>query len=135
MPRFSVTRVIHFCYGHRLLDYEGKCMHPHGHNGVAELSIAKEELDKRGMVVDFGDVKKTVGAWVDETLDHKMLLRKDDVLVPLLRGLGEPVVTMDENPTAENIAKLIYRRAKETGLPVSEVKLWETPQSFAVYSE
>ena len=32
---YRVTVQIHFCYGHRLLDYEGACAHPHGHNGHA----------------------------------------------------------------------------------------------------
>ena len=42
---FSVTRVFHFCYGHRLMDYAGKCRHPHGHNGKVEISIRKDRLD------------------------------------------------------------------------------------------
>ena len=132
---FGVTRIVHFCYGHRLLDYDGKCAHPHGHNGVAELTIEKQALDHRGMVVDFGDVKRRIGSWIDAELDHKMILRADDPLASILRQLGEPVYVMDENPTAENLAQLIFRKAKEMDLPLAEVKLWETPQSFATYRE
>lgn len=135
MADYSVTRLIHFCYGHRLMDYDGRCRHPHGHNGVAELRIASKKLDRRGMVVDFGEVKRVIGAWIDKELDHTMLLRKDDPFLPILRKMGEPVHVMDENPTAENIARLIYRQARKNRLPVTEVRLWETPQSFATYSE
>ena len=43
---FRVTREIQFCYGHRLLNYEGKCRHLHGHNGIAVISIEAESLDR-----------------------------------------------------------------------------------------
>ena len=130
---FRVTVQIHFCYGHRLLDYEGACAHPHGHNGLVEIELEATELDRRGMVVDFGDVKRDIKRWIDERLDHQMLLRKDDPLVVWLEEQGEPHYLMDENPTAENIAREIFRHAKEGGFPVSAVRLWETPTSFATY--
>ena len=42
---YSVTKRIEFCYGHRLLDYDGMCAHPHGHNAVAEVEIRSGELE------------------------------------------------------------------------------------------
>ena len=45
---FQVTREIRFCYGHRLLDYDGKCRHLHGHNGRAVITLASETLDPLG---------------------------------------------------------------------------------------
>ena len=130
---FKVCRVIDFCYGHRLLNYEGKCKYPHGHNGRVEIEIASERLDHRGMVVDFNDIKRVVQSWIDQELDHRMLLRRDDPLVKPLKELGEPVYLMDENPTAENIAKLIFTYALSQGFAVTQVKLWETEHSFAIY--
>ena len=47
---FQVTREIRFCYGHRLLNYDGKCRHLHGHNGRAVITLQAEELDTLGMV-------------------------------------------------------------------------------------
>jgi 6-pyruvoyltetrahydropterin/6-carboxytetrahydropterin synthase len=131
---FSVTREITFCYGHRLLDYDGKCRHLHGHNGRAVITLAAPALDQLGMVVDFTRLKRVVGAWIDEHLDHKMLLHKDDPMLPLLRQQGEPVFVFDVNPTAENIARLIFDFTAEQGFPVVEVKLWETESCFATYS-
>lgn len=131
---FRATVQIHFCYGHRLLDYDGACAHPHGHNGIAEIELETRELDKRGMVVDFGDVKRAVKTWIDETMDHRMLLRRDDPLAEWLEEHGEPVVRFDDNPTAENIARAIFERARGEGLPVTAVRLWETPSSYATYS-
>ena len=130
---FRVTREIHFCYGHRLLNYEGKCRHLHGHNGKAVITLEGPSLDARGMVMDFSELKRVVGGWIDDTLDHTMLLNKADPVLPELQKRGERVHVLDVNPTAENIAKLIFDFAKREGFPVTEVRLWETESCFATY--
>ena len=131
----TVVKRLHFCYGHRLMDYDGKCSHPHGHNGAVELELASEKLDDKGMVVDFTDVKRIASTLIEDELDHRMLLRKDDPLVPYLDRLGEKPYVMSENPTAENIARLIYNHARSKGLPIVAVRLWETHDAFAEYRE
>ncbi|TWU24648.1 6-pyruvoyl trahydropterin synthase family protein [Bythopirellula polymerisocia] len=131
---FRVTREIDFCYGHRLLNYDGKCRFLHGHNGRAVISIEGAELDSRGMVLDFSDIKKTVSTWIDENLDHRMILCRQDPVVPILEEMGEPLYLLDENPTAENIAKLIYDQTMAQDVPIIEVRLWETPRCFATYA-
>lgn len=131
---FRVTREIDFCYGHRLLNYEGKCKHLHGHNGRAVITIESETLDERGMVLDFSDIKRVVSNWIDENLDHRMILCRDDPARSSLEQLGEPLFLVDENPTAENIAKLIFDFTKSQGFPIVEVRLWETPRCFATYA-
>ncbi len=130
---FQVTREIHFCYGHRLLHYEGKCRHLHGHNGKVEITLQTDDLNWQGMVLDFSEIKRSLAAWIDETLDHRMILHREDPAVPALLELGEPLFLVDFNPTAENLARLIYDRAKSQGLPVVSVRLWETPQCSAWY--
>jgi 6-pyruvoyltetrahydropterin/6-carboxytetrahydropterin synthase len=131
---YRVSREILFCYGHRLLNYEGKCRYLHGHNGRAVITLAAAELDRLGMVMDFSRLKRIVGHWIDEMLDHKMLLHKDDPLLPFLREQGEPIYVMDVNPTAENIARLIYDYCAAQGFPVAEVQLWETEHCYATYA-
>ncbi len=131
---FQVTKVIHFCYGHRLLNYEGKCKHPHGHNGRVEIELCSDRLDDRGMVYDFSDISKKVKVWIDEKLDHQMLLCEKDPMVSYLEEQEEPFFVMKENPTAENIAKLIFEYTASLGLPITKVTLWETESSKAVYS-
>ena len=130
---FRVTRAISFCYGHRLLNYDGKCRHLHGHNGRAVLTLEAQQLDRLGMVVDFSRIKQVISTWIDATLDHRMLLHRDDPVLPLLREQGEPVFVMDVNPTAENIAKLIYDFAIAQHFPVVKVRLWETESCYATY--
>ena len=53
----------------------------------------------------------------------------------MLQDLGEPLYLLDVNPTAENIARLIYEFTAEQGFPVTEVRLWETPNCFATYAK
>jgi 6-pyruvoyltetrahydropterin/6-carboxytetrahydropterin synthase len=130
---YRVTREIHFCYGHRLLNYDGKCRHLHGHNGRAVIVLEAPALDALGMVVDFSRIKRVVSTWINDALDHRMLLHQDDPLLPLLRQQGEPVFVMDVNPTAENIARVIFDYTRSQGFPVVEVHLWETEDSYATY--
>jgi 6-pyruvoyltetrahydropterin/6-carboxytetrahydropterin synthase len=131
---YSVTKRIDSCYGHRLLDYDGICKHPHGHNAVAEIEVRTDSLDKRNMVVDFSDIKRIVKGWVDRELDHKMVLRHDDPLVKPLQQLGEPIFIVDSNPTVERIARLIFDHSREEGIAVVRVTVWETPTSWATYT-
>ena len=132
---YKIVKRIHFCYGHRLLEYDGKCANPHGHNGILEIELLSNKLDSRGMVYDFTDVKKRLSEFIELEIDHRMLLREDDPIVAALEALGETVFTMRDNPTAENIAKLIFQEAKDRNLPVASVRLWETPDAFAEYRE
>lgn len=130
---FRVTREIDFCYGHRLLNYSGKCRHLHGHNGRAVIVLEGEQLDERGMLVDFTDIKSSLRQWIEDELDHRMILCRDDPALPFLQQLQEPLHIIDRNPTAENIARLIFDRAHDQGFPVVEVTLWETVRSCATY--
>ena len=54
---YRVTTEIHFSYGHRLLNYNGKCAHPHGHNARVEIELATPTLDVADIAVDFGVLK------------------------------------------------------------------------------
>jgi 6-pyruvoyltetrahydropterin/6-carboxytetrahydropterin synthase len=130
---YTATTEIHFAYGHRLLDYIGKCAHPHGHNARVEIEVEAEQLDVAGMATDFTVLKHGLQDWVDEHLDHQMLLRRDDPLVPVLQGMQEPIYVMEVNPTAETLARLLYDLAAQQGFSVAMVRFWESPTSYATY--
>jgi 6-pyruvoyltetrahydropterin/6-carboxytetrahydropterin synthase len=132
---YRVSRQIDFCYGHRLLNYAGKCRYLHGHNGRAVITVEAEQLDDRGMVLDFTDIKRLVSGWIDENLDHRMILCREDPAVAALEKLGEPMFLVNANPTAEHIARLIFDYAVAQGFPVVDVKLWETPKCCASYGK
>jgi 6-pyruvoyltetrahydropterin/6-carboxytetrahydropterin synthase len=130
---YSVSRSVSFCYGHRLLNYAGKCRHLHGHNARAVIRLESASLDDLGMVEDFSRMKRLLRDWLDADIDHTLLLHRDDPLLPLLRSAGERVYVVDENPTAEVIARMIFDYVRGQGFPVVEVELWETDNSVASY--
>ena len=132
---FTVAREFSFSYGHRLYRYEGKCRRLHGHNGRARVEVAAEggALDEMGMALDFARMKETLGRWIDEELDHRVFLAKDDPLVSALAELGDPPVVVDGNPTAEAFAEMIFNFARRAGLNVVRVDFWETEKCRATY--
>ncbi len=108
---------------HRLFDYNGPCEALHGHNYRVQVFYAGVELDRFGMLVDFGDIKKSFHA-VLETIDHTYL---NDL--PAFQNLS---------PSAENIAMYIFRGMKRTPFAratLLRVSVWETPTQVATYSE
>ncbi len=132
---YKVTKELSFCYGHRLMHYQGKCRVPHGHNAKVAIDLMAETLDPLGMVVDFTDIKRILQGWIDSNLDHRMLLRRDDPLAKWLQETGEPCFIVEHNPTAETIAQLIFEYAVSQGFPVVEVRLWETSDAYATYRQ
>jgi 6-pyruvoyltetrahydropterin/6-carboxytetrahydropterin synthase len=131
---YTITKRLTFCYGHRLLNYEGKCRFLHGHNASVDITFRAGTLDRRGMVADFGEIKAAVKGWLDSEIDHTLLLCREDPLVPVLEAAGERVTLVDWNPTAENIARMIYEYVERKGFPVVEVTVWETESAFARFS-
>lgn len=131
---YSISREMSFCYGHRLPEHGGKCRFLHGHNGLVKITIRADSLDDGGMVMDFGDIRSGIEAWIDAELDHHTILYREDPLVPLLQGAGQRVVVMNAIPTAENIAELIFHKACEMKLSVESVQVWETPRNAACYT-
>ena len=128
-----VTKTIEFSYGHRIVGHEGMCRYLHGHNGVVEVSVVAESVDALGMVIDFGELGRAVKGWIDANLDHRMVLSREDPAVKALSDLEEPLYLMDDNPTAENMARHIFERIRDLGVAVAEVRFWETPSSSAGY--
>ena len=63
-----------------------------------------------------------------------MLLAQDDPIIEVLKQAGEKFYVMEDNPTAENISRLIYQYVESRGYPVVSVTLWETGTSYAEYS-
>ena len=85
------------------------------------------------MVIDFIDVKNSIGKWIEDNLDHRLILEEHDPLVTVLRKHGEPVLALSVEPTAENLAQFIYKQAERFGLSVCAVTVWETEKCAAEY--
>jgi 6-pyruvoyltetrahydropterin/6-carboxytetrahydropterin synthase len=132
---YSITKEIYFCYGHRLMQHPGKCKNLHGHSVKAAITVSASSLNQQGMVCDFADIQHPLARYIDSELDHNLLLHRDDPLIGYLVESGERFTALDEPPTAEVLARMIYQAARQAGLPVSSVTLWETASACARYSE
>lgn len=130
---FSVSKSFSFCYAHRLLNDPGKCKNLHGHTGRVVVSLNSKDTNEIGMVCHFDRLKETIGKWINDNLDHKTILSKSDPIAGYLNKNGEKVFEMNQNPTAENIAKLIYDKSVELGLKLSKVEVWESDSASAIY--
>lgn len=133
--KVTVSRKAHFNAAHRLYrkdwSYEkndeifGKCNNPnfHGHNYELIVSVTGEIDPETGYVIDMKVLKDIIKAEVEDALDHKNL----NVEVPEFTDL---------NPTAENIAVVIYNKIKPKLATVLdlEITLYETPRNFVTYS-
>lgn len=142
----TCTRTFGFDAGHRILNHESKCASLHGHRYTAEVTCtAPEGLDKLGRVIDFGCIKELVGGWIDDELDHRMILNLADPMFTWLDGAAPGTVVavfgsrgvfaMQQNPTAENLVRLVFENAQrllaERGVNVTHVRLYETPNCWA----
>lgn len=132
---FTIKKIFEFCYAHRLHGYPGQCGNIHGHTAKVEVSCNVKDLKESGMAIDFKVISKKVGDWIDENLDHRLILDKKDPIVKKIKESGEDVCELDSPPSAENLAKIIFNAVKDLGFPVSKVAFWESPNSVAKYKE
>lgn len=95
--------------GHRILNHEGKCSRPHGHNYEITVSVTGV-VSEDGFVVDKGDVTSIINEW-----DHMFLVEKGDPLVEALEaaGDGDSLVVLEHPPTAEVMSILFEKRMLE----------------------
>ena len=132
---FTIKKTFHLAYAHRLMEHKGKCRNLHGHNALVEVTLKARKLNSEKMVMDFTDLARVMKKWLDDNLDHKVLLAKKDPLLKLLQKEGQDCFATAQNPTAEILAELIFKALKRAGLPVHKVAFWETPTSMAGYKE
>jgi 6-pyruvoyltetrahydropterin/6-carboxytetrahydropterin synthase len=129
----TAVRRITFCAGHRLMKHEGHCAHLHGHNYVVLFHAQASQLDPVGRVIDFSVLKRCLGGWIETHWDHGFICCKDDreTLDALSAIPGQKLYVLDENPTAENLARHLLEivapsELEGTGVRVVRIQLWET---------
>ena len=106
MNRLTVTRYHDISCGHRVYGHEGKCKNLHGHNYRIHFTLSAVELDTLNRVLDFGVIKTILCAWLEDTIDHKFLVWKEDPAMDDLCAINpDGVIVVDFNPTAEAIAE------------------------------
>jgi 6-pyruvoyltetrahydropterin/6-carboxytetrahydropterin synthase len=121
---YQVTVKKGFSAAHMLKEIGGKCENLHGHNFTVAVTVASERLNAEGLVVDFRLLKEWLGEVLGE-LDHRCLNE-----VSWLEG---------QNPSAENLAKIIFQqlsgRIRQEGLFLQKVVVGESDNSEATYEQ
>ncbi len=132
--KIAVIRREHFNAAHRLYREEwsdeknrttfGKCSLPHfhGHNYELEIKVVGDIDPITGFVMDLKKLSDLVNEKVLERFDHKNL----NIDTEEFKNL---------NPTAENIAVVIYDLLRPHIEPAFElfIRLFETPRNFVEY--
>ena len=122
---FEIEVSAAFEAAHFIRGYNGKCARLHGHNWRVEAIVRGEDLDKLGMLVDFKILKAELNKILD-SFDH--------------RFLNEIDTFTEENPTAENLARKIYKQLATSEIfsgstKLHAVKVHESPNSCVTYYE
>ena len=125
---------IDFCYGHRLLDYDGVWNYPHGHNAACEVEVRTDGWTS----VTWSLTSATSSGW--SRVDRSRARSQDDPAPrrpagPAAAGARRAHLPARQEPTVERIAKLIFDQARALGLDAMGVTAWETPTSFATYGD
>jgi 6-pyruvoyltetrahydropterin/6-carboxytetrahydropterin synthase len=144
-----ITRRLEFDAGHRIPNHNSQCKHIHGHRYALEITLSgniieTEGVSEQGMVMDFSDVKRIAKERVVDCWDHAFLVYRGDKLVlDFLQSLpNHKTVILDLVPTAENLAKVAfnllndaYRNSFGNQLQLARVRLYETPNNWADYTQ
>jgi 6-pyruvoyltetrahydropterin/6-carboxytetrahydropterin synthase len=143
-----ISRKGNFDSGHRVMNERMKCFNVHGHTYLYEVTFGFENMEDIGYAIDFKEIKRVFLQWVDDILDHGMLLNPHDTsLIEVTRGLGGKLWEMSLggrgaycNPSVENIAKEVFLAMEVlgdtlykdagTGLRIHEVTIYETPNCW-----
>lgn len=140
-----ISRKGNFDSGHRVMNEFMKCFNIHGHTYLYELTFAFENMEEIGYALDFKEIKRVFCQWIDDILDHGMILNpKDELLIKTTREYGTKLWLMSLNgegeycnPSVENIAKEVFLamdilsnklyQNSPTGLKIHKVQIYETP--------
>jgi len=140
MTKIRITKKFNFEMAHALHGHDGLCRHIHGHSYVLEVCVAgipqTSEGPKKGMVLDFGELKKVVKESIVDPLDHALVLSHESQPETLRQGreLFNKLVVVDYQPTSENMLidfaariQLLLPRQVE----LHSLRLFETATSYA----
>lgn len=143
-----ISRKGNFDSGHRVMNEFMKCFNIHGHTYLYELTFSFENMEEIGYAIDFKEIKRVFCQWIDDIIDHGMILNpKDTKLIETTKEYGTKLWLMSLNgegeycnPSVENIAKEVFLamdvlskvlyRNSPTGLQIHKVTIYETPNCW-----
>ncbi|MGX2947333.1 6-carboxytetrahydropterin synthase QueD [Frederiksenia canicola] len=138
---FKIAKEFSFDMAHMLDGHDGKCQNLHGHTYTLQVEIGGElhtRGAKSGMVMDYSDLKAIVKTHILDKMDHAFIYdstsERECQVANLLSSLNSKTFAIPTRTTAEQMAKYIFDTLCDVGLPVSLIRLWETPTSYCEYS-
>lgn len=120
---YELTVKAEFEAAHKIENYPGKCARLHGHNWIVEAVAKGGELNELGILIDFKVLKIELNKILAE-LDHQYL--------------NELEIFAKKNPTAENLAKVIFEKLSASEIfsgknKLTAIKIFESPKSCVTY--
>ena len=140
-----ISRKGNFDSGHRVMNEAMKCFNIHGHTYLYELTFSHENMESIGYAIDFKEIKRVFCQWIDDILDHGMILNpRDEELIETTKNYGSKLWLMSLNgkdqycnPSVENITREVFLAIdimcnhlypdSTIGLSLHSVKIYETP--------
>lgn len=138
----TVSKSFAFEYAHRLRNHAGKCVNIHGHSSTVIITVQTEDGVCGDMVVDFSDLKKVVGKWLEKRWDHAFIISEyDKDLIKWIQHFPkQKIFILPGEPTAEHMARylsdILPDLFKKAGLPIKlvQVVFYETAGACATIS-
>ena len=135
----TVTKTVRFDAAHVLSNHQGLCKNLHGHTYRVDVSVARQDADEDGMVIDFKDLKRIATEVVCDRFDHAFIYSTSSPgereIASVVEKHGMRTVAIPFRSTAENLAKMFFADLKARIPALSAVKVWETADSCAEYGE
>ena len=141
MQNIRITKIFNFEMAHALNGYDGLCRNIHGHSyklyvTLSGLPSEDESSPKKGMLMDFSDLKKIVQQTIIDRYDHALLLNQDTdkEVVEVLKQHYQKIVVLNYQPTSE-LLLIHFAEILQNTLPTSvklySLRLNETETSYA----
>ena len=131
--------------GHRQWKHKGHCSYVHGYGRYVRLTFEASELDERGWVMDFGDLKD-IKRWIEAEWDHKVLIASDDPLLQQLKeleshgGILLNVLPDGYYPGIEESCRYLYdmlspmiQKKTNNRVVITRVEIWEHENNSGEY--
>lgn len=141
MAMIRITKIYNFEMAHVLKDYDGPCRNIHGHSyklyvTVIGKPLLKEDSPKKGMVMDFKDLKAIVKSRIVDRFDHALVISKetDPDMISSMKKHMEKLILVDYQPTSENLVTdfaSIIRSHLPENVKLHNLRLWETANSYS----
>lgn len=141
MTKIRITKIFHFEMAHALIDYNELCKNIHGHSYQLEIRVSGNidqhpDPSKKGMVMDFSDLKEIVEEHIIQQYDHALILndKSNPELIKQLKANYQKILVVDFQPTSEQLlVDFAQRLTKQLPKYVTlhSIRLSETQNSYA----